>query len=152
MVKRSNKMKFIFGSILFILNGSVIFSQTDSVGTFKVRKSSCEDFNLKLAFTKSPDTITILEVNKSFGFRLKLMDCTENLQAYIESYDIAVNNQTPLHFSKTVIPHYTFKVRDEGILKVTNCIVRIDKPDRKQKRIVLPATTFYIVSDSTVPE
>jgi hypothetical protein len=140
--------KLIFGSILFFLKGSMIFSQNDSVGTLKVRKSNCQDFNLKLVFTKSCDTITVLEVNKSFGFRLELMDCTENLIATIESYDIAVNNQKPLHFTKAVVPHYTFKVRNEGILKVTNCIVRIDKPDRKQKRIVLPEATFYIVSDS----
>lgn len=145
---KPNTKTFIFGSILFFLNGSMMFSQNDSAGTFKVRKSNCQDFNLKLAFTKSRDTLTVLEVNKSFGFRLELMDCTENLIATIESYDIAVNKQTPLHFSKTVVPHYTFKVRSEGILTVTNCIVRIDRPDRKHKRIVLPTTTFYIVSDN----
>ncbi|MCE3279288.1 MAG: hypothetical protein K0S44_1479 [Bacteroidetes bacterium] len=141
-------MKAVFGFLFFLYNVSNAFSQTDSTGTFNVRKSNCQNFNLKLAFTKSRDTITVLEVNKSFGFRLELMDCKENLIATIESYDITVNNQAPLHFTKTVVPHYTFKVRNEGILKVTNCIVKIDKPDRKQKRIVLPEATFYIVPDS----
>lgn len=140
-------MKKIITLFLFLLIFSFANSQIEKKGTIKVKKSNCYDVKLNLALIVGRDSITISEVNKSFGFIAFIKNCSEEGKYLIESYDIIINQAPKKHLTQPVVPANSFKIQKEGILSVTDCIIRIVRENKKDTTIVLPTQIFNIIAD-----
>jgi hypothetical protein len=125
---------------------SAIIAQED--GTVKVKKSDCK-CSVHLIMTKSRDTITFSEVNKSFGILPHcLRGCVTDMKLPIRSFDISINGSPARTFiNPRVLPYGAFKVESEGTLVVSNILVRSNSNNADSIQSLEPRT-FYIIDDT----
>ncbi len=82
-----------------------------------------------------------------FGFFPTLKDCSEDLRADIQYFDISVTQGQIIHIKNNVVPRSTFKITDGGTLTITNCLIRVKKVNEDEQEVILPEQTFFIIRD-----
>ncbi len=139
-------MKKTITLLLFLLNFIFLDAQTKNKRTIVVKKPDC--FELGIYFYKPfMDTLALSEINsvKALQVSQKII-CPEDHSFHIESYEMSINNSTPIHYSAPWTENNLFKqIKQVGTITITNCVIKIKTLNASDNIVIIPTKTFYII-------